>query len=514
MLKLLQKYNFGFKFVIISIFVFSFIFQYLAIINDNMIQFDEPYSLFISIPTESRFNDFYKHRKSQGDIDFDYVYRTFYIPNKSNIISDLKIIRIQRYDKPHPSLYYSLLRIWNINTDMMDAKSLLQKARFLNLVFLVMSFFLLYKLLTLLYDKDKKSIAIGLCFTFFSSGMVFLYGMAREYALQNMLLIAFTLCICRIFKTINSKNQLNYKEILVFGIVSGLFMLSGYFSNFYIAMCAAPLLCYSLIKKNYKIIFQILISFILSLEIVFMLCPNYFLLRGNFIADKCVNLVKESSVFSIHEIKSTFKSICFNLEKYSYYSSIFCLGVFCFLVNLIKKFKNKDINFDYNKSSLILILLAIAFIWSFLVLSLSPFRIPYIIARYMLPAIPILSLLFVTFFKDLKSAILIPIICLYFGLSIYQVFSKSYCDTDKLVKPELQYNEPLPIFTNGFSWECILLFYLYAENIKSVTFKVKDINDITKMHNNYLIFSPHEYSTQKPILNIGRKNLYFFGKGK
>lgn len=95
------------------------------------------------------------------------------------------------------NLYYSLLRLSFIGREVIDYKNIIMTGALLNLVFFVISFIFLYKLLRL-FILDRKVIVFSLfCISIMSSSINFTMFL-RPYQMQEAFFIVLTYLICKI----------------------------------------------------------------------------------------------------------------------------------------------------------------------------------------------------------------------------------------------------------------------------------------------------------------------------
>ena len=188
-----QKYN-----IFIIIFLCAFFVQYFLVLSTSSLKEDE-ICTFSILTSSNQFEGLYKENYYIFNAPNGHVYKisdvqkTIYSPRKgiSALLDDLRIIRTQRMDPSHPSLYYSLLRIYSSCLNDFDGYKYLTHARSLNLIFFTIAFFYMYKLLSYI-NRDKKFISFGLIFAFFPNGVISLSFLAREYEIQSMFFVIVT----------------------------------------------------------------------------------------------------------------------------------------------------------------------------------------------------------------------------------------------------------------------------------------------------------------------------------
>lgn len=451
--------NFCFYFLI---FILAAFLHFILLLYPPNIQIDEP-ATFITISGSNVLNKTV-HKNNWADFQFenskeykisDFYKFLFIVHNdKSSIIKDLKYIRAQKIDPQHLSLYYGLLRLWFIGSNAQDSNSLLLRARSLNLIFFAFAFFFMYKLLSLI-SKKRLNILIGLIFAFFSAGSFAMFTMAREYCLQSALFIAFTYTFCYLLKKIYKKQILSIKDIIFSGIIIGLFLLSGYFTSLCVAIFILVAVVYALTNKNYKIFFQILASIILSLSIVLLLCPGYFDVNGvnspqtEYVINQLLN------IYAI-PIRETWNVFYYYLKDCLFYPIflIFCILIFIFKKIHFEKESGKE-------TSLTISLVLLTFLWVGIIMSI----VLYQNSRYLLPAIPILSLSYILLLDYSKRGIKIFMAILFIILTMNKVISNDYYDKgdrNPYFYELRNYKGPMVISDNY--WTIGIYTFLYSAN--------------------------------------------------
>lgn len=113
----------------------------------------------------------------------------------SDLLHDLKRLWKNNYGDgaAHPNLYFTLLRAWSFDIKSGDFAWIKSRAIGLNLVFFTLGFFTIFILMTKIFSRYSLLVPLFLAFAFWNSASVSNTIFVRPYALQEMLLIIFTL---------------------------------------------------------------------------------------------------------------------------------------------------------------------------------------------------------------------------------------------------------------------------------------------------------------------------------
>ena len=405
--KLKELYNNGLVWIksffgILLVFLLAFLFRYFLIVANPYIQTDEPSTFYISSPSVvSESSAFFKKDWGNFNIEKQRFYsgaefnNLLFKPDSSikSMLEDLRLTRLQTMDRQHPSLYFSLVRIWDNYLGDFDKDKYLIHARKLNLVFFCLSFFFLYKLLALIKD-DKNFITLALVFAFFNVGSISLAVLAREYALQEAFFILVTYFALILFKKIDSNEKITIKTTILGALAFALFLDSGYFSVVYFVMLGTLLLIKSALK-NPRAILNLIIMFLLSIIFTWVLCPNYF--------DFKTNNEHYSSVASAFSVIGFFVDTKVLETSFIYLLKNLLYPFILYLVSLIVLLSRFDLivleeSFTKKEKNVVSCLVLLAAFWIFGVLFLTPYKC----LRYFAAGIPIFSLIILLMFSQIK----------------------------------------------------------------------------------------------------------------
>lgn len=493
-------------FIYVLIFVSAMLLRYFLIQSCPLIQVDEPSSFYVTTPSNSDKNASFSKKswcrfEFEKDKEFPIIELQNLLfsvkPGLDSLISDLKIIRTQSIDRQHPCLYYYLLRIWDSSLNDFDYTLFLNHARSLNLIFFIFSFFFLYKLLSLI-KNDRVFISTGLIFTFFSLGTLNLTVMAREYELQMLFFIIVSYIFCLIYKSINENRMIQNYKIPIYGISFGLFLLSGYFSTIYAFFVIFTLFVISIVKRNKINLLKLLLIIIFALTTVLVLCPDYFIFsKGNehykTIADTIL------SPFGADNIKALFNALKYYLPKYLFYLPVLCI-IFAFLI--FDCFINKNWRKTFKSENYVLILILFSLIWVFLTMFLTPHKA----SRFILPSIPVLSLVLTILTCKIETKILRYFIILCFvGISIFHCIKQSYYDvydrSDFFMNTK---DTSFPIVINEGVWDFEKIILIFVTQNPFNIIKIKTYQHSEGIYETHILFS------DEGILNKNAKVLDVF----
>lgn len=320
--------------------------------------------------------------------------------NSSSISDSFRDIyrnHIDTKDSPHPNLYYTLFRLWFTGIKTSNPIFIMRWGCILNILFFIISYFAMFFLLLEIADTEKQiisSLVIAFANPITVSSTIFL----RPYALQETFLILFSLCFIKCVKYMQEDRDFSsVGNFLSLAVITSLFMLTQYFSLFYIAMLGLILLvmmvCYK--KNNYAPFFICMV--VVSLIFCKLFYRQYGVMGGR--KDEVVTkYTLEYLKLNIGKIVNTFNSL---LHKNSHFLKL-GLGVsllYLFGVLFFSKSKQKTVT---------LCLFFTALVFSLLVL----YSAPYKVTRYFSAAVPLYACIFVICFRlpKLKQNTLISLI--------------------------------------------------------------------------------------------------------
>ena len=465
-------------------------------------------SILIFKPTWNYFNLTYNKEYKAKDVQ-----NAFFVAKKSpsSVIKALKTIRNHNIDRQHPTLYHSILRLWNIPLGDFEYHKYLNHARSLNLIFYVISFFFMFKLLSLIKD-DKRFISLGLFFGFLNSGGIMIDTMAREYALTEAFLIITTYIAFIIGKKIVDNENIRIAYIVLYPIGFSLFLSSCYLSVIYMGIIACVLTLLSIIYKRWYLLFQLFAIFLLTTCYTVWIYPGYFdfssanehykTAKSNILEFFDIKLITEKTTYLIKHMDM------FIFKKIVYVPIMFIVG-FLFIFKS-EKFCKEEI---LNKKELIslLILIGCAMLWAILVNYTVPYKY---FARYIMPAVSIYCLVLILFVYRFKTTLTSVIMVLFAFSTFIQIPQEDFTDRDRVkfksfnkvripANTIIPKNKPLVIVSNRYPVEHIMFASIDPET--TVIFRKELPNKNFKYENYTLICKRNLMKNKKFLFEIRNK---------
>ncbi|MDR1375517.1 MAG: hypothetical protein LBJ45_01740 [Holosporaceae bacterium] len=274
-----------------------------------------------------------------------------------------------------------------VGADGSEERDLINRGCGLNIIFAILSFFFLYRLLKSLCSDDRTVMATLLAALICASSLSNLLFI-RPYKLQETLFIALTYVFVKIYRAIESGNVKDKpREILVLALLLALVLLSGYFAIGYVALLGGVLLLRCILKKQPMI--PLMVALTLSLFMILLIYPKYFDGFSCGRADEIYARLFEVDSSGGNLLKTCGKAL---EQLFSSFLAPF------FLIALISSFK-----ISFNKLStndkIILIVLACAIIWSIAIFSVAPYK-DY---RYIMAVFPVFALVFPLVIERIKN---------------------------------------------------------------------------------------------------------------
>jgi hypothetical protein len=384
-----------------------------------------------------------------------------------NTLIDVYNLRKENRDRPHTNLYYSALRLWFTGQQIGNVHRIIVQGCLLNLLFFSLSFFFMYKLAKMLF-KNKWIILLSLVVAFLSIGSISNTIYMRPYQLQETLFILFVHLFVYLWQKIELNKPIDsWQNLLLTALIVSLTLLSGYFAIFFIIPFGIFLLFKLYKEKQVKNIYFIIISLISAIVITFTLFPNYGKGFITYRGAEAIGKITGGNIMSnvLFSIENLGKILHENL----FYTSVllFLYIALCYLLwikrqSLCLAFKN------IRNIQPLPIILFVSLIWMSVIMILAPYKI----LRYIVPAIPLFSLLIPYIISKLNST-KIYILTLLFCLGKYGVitfnkerisflFLDAYKEMEFNKKPEI----PVIIFNNtsGAFWKIALILPYVADN--------------------------------------------------
>lgn len=159
------------KIACLIVLFFAIFIRFYALNYKDTLENDEIFSIIISNCTEYGWSK---------NFPINHLYtgkqlKDLFLWNDASLrdaISDIKRLYIYNYDPPHTNLYYSLLRLTFIGVGEFNLTQTILKAGCLNISIFCLGFFLMFKLLQLLFGKKSSLVPFGLFVAFFSTASI------------------------------------------------------------------------------------------------------------------------------------------------------------------------------------------------------------------------------------------------------------------------------------------------------------------------------------------------------
>ena len=372
------------KWIIIYSFIFilAFFMRYSAIQMKNMMFLDDPFSYVSSTPnnltpegTLAKTN-WETYNFQDGKIyTGKQIKSALFAQDKSikSIIKDLKTIRKANIERQHPTLYLSIFRIWSAGLDGLDSKILNTRGCYLNLIFFILSFFFMYKLLSLI-KNNQKFIALGLFFGFVSVGSISSTMLIRPYAMQECLFIAVNYITILIAQKIIYSERISIPNVLIYSLGYSMFMLSGYFALVYTMMAFGIIGLICIIKKNKNAIIPILEIIVLTILITVLFYPGYFDLWTD---NEHIGSVSETvQYFYLPSFLDSINIVLKDVKSYILYDITFYIIIVALICeSVLFKWNLFSDEFNKRESIIILGLIFTCAIWAVGITYIAPYKV-------------------------------------------------------------------------------------------------------------------------------------------
>jgi hypothetical protein len=391
----------NFKVLILLILFFSLFLRIFWGYEKQGLHIDEVLSLTIANHNQLGIslldNKIYEKNDLQEKLFFNNSSSTDAIKDISNLYFDNK-------DLPHTNLYYSLLRLSFLGRSVYSLSNIIYTGIILNILFFIVCFIFLYKLLSLLF-VDNYLILITLFCSSVAGSTISTSMFLRPYQLQSAMLIIFTYVSLKIFVD----KLYNQKMFLALSFSVAGVLLAGYFSLVYVGLAFLPLGVYFLKNKDFKKILYYGFGYLVGFILVQVLYLKYWqtIFNGSDRAgeayqkislDYVLNNVLNSAII-VHNFLSSY--LLYGLDIF-----VIVVTSYLFYVVLVKKQK---IAINYLAFYVIISCL----IFSVVVITLAPLKV----MRYIMPVFPLVSLI-IPFslavinnknFKNVIVIVLVPI---------------------------------------------------------------------------------------------------------
>ena len=204
----------------------------------------------------------------------------------AGMLSDLGQLWLNNGDAPHASLYYMALRVALTGYDAYDMDSFIWRGGVLNLLFFILSFVFMYRLLRRIFGNRHLLVFVGLTLAYFNLLSVRNTMLIREYQMAEALIVMLTYAavgfVQRLRKGVGIRR---WRFILVFGVLVGCTVSLGYFNSFYIIGLCICLAAACIRHKSPRTVWLIVAAGLAGIVFSLIIYPSFF----NFILLKTVH---------------------------------------------------------------------------------------------------------------------------------------------------------------------------------------------------------------------------------
>jgi hypothetical protein len=417
-------------------------------------------------------------------------------PYFADALSDIKQLHVDNKDSPHTNLYYSVLRLCLIGTDG-QLRTIIERGCYLNIFFLLFSFFFLYRLLKRLFSDDLV-IASTILVAFVNTASISNTMFIRPYALQETFFILLTYVFTCIYQTIgNGFHEYRWAHAILLSVLLSFVLLSGYFSLIYVVLLLGTLMAFSLIKGQNKNVMLLSVSFALSLVLANIFYRKYF---DGFLSDRALegfNILSSKAL-----IYNLFKSVTKAFEF------IFAYLLLPFFIICLPFFRRRSLRIGQNEKIAFMIIICCTL---YVIASLT--IAPYKDLRYVVPAFSLLTLIIPIIFKEIIpngtkkiTTVLIALAYIFVafnpleqdGYLIKQRIKNLYRDSWKKFPFGTKPNIPVLIYISDKSWMVAEILAFVNNNQKyEFVYSYDSLMDRLRKHNH--VFVCMENKKEAPI---------------
>lgn len=326
--------------------------------------------------------------------------------NSADLVSDLKLLWLNNNrDKSWTNFYYSILRISALASNDLSLKGLIKRGCYLNLIFFTLSFFYFFKLLQILFKEDnKKYIPFALFVAYMNTAAISTTLFIRSYQLQEAMLVIMTYIFANFYNDIKADNfNITPKKFLLTAFVMSLVNLSGYFAMIYEILLGMVLIVLCVIKRAYKPAGILSGLFVSGLIFANLLYGGFWLGFKSGRAVGCYKVIHGVHISLIEIIKYLWSYF----SRYLFYPVVL-LSVFVSAFFFKKKVYKCE-------KPLLWIIVGCAFVWSFVIMSIAPYKV----LRYIAPVFPLIALVIVEIVKEFNFKLIYFFTVLYFMSCIF-----------------------------------------------------------------------------------------------
>ena len=299
-------------------------------------------------------------------------------------------------DPPHTNLYYTFLRLSLIGLKTGDIAPIVVRGGILNLLFFTVSFIFFFRLMQLLFARNKLLQYAAIFCAFMSTAAISNTLFLRPYQIQETLFIIF----CYYFvlsigwqKYIFHENNLfiTVKPFVFMSLITAVTLMTGYYALIFIGLFglyAVYVLCANKRFIEIPFYFVVLCFGILFAQVLYpKYVSGFFSYRGQETIRTISGNIPENIMVSI-------KSAVTFLHEHFFSYPVIAICVLCLayiLVTLIREHKLRGIKISakFTLQKMAWYIFAASVLYLFIVLIIAPYKV----LRYSMPIFPFLVIL-------------------------------------------------------------------------------------------------------------------------
>ena len=300
----------------------------------NQLHSDEVFSLMLSTC-----NGYYHEPIPDGTYTGEELKRMITVDDEGGVkgaFSDIARLWKNNGDAPHASLYYMVLRMALIGFDEFGVHEFAWRGGGLNLLFFVLSFFLMYKLLRRLFGGNTLLVLAGLAMAFGNWMSIRNTLLIREYQMAETGIILLTLIGVSFVQSVRAGKTVDHRKLCVSLSLAIAYVISlGYFNAIYVLFfgCGVMAACHKYKRNDY--IWMLLLSGAAAIIVALILYPGFF----NFLFHDSVH--KERAFSSVNNM---FKYIFLRDITFQFFT-VYGAFIFVFVLLIVLFSKNRKMLF-------------------------------------------------------------------------------------------------------------------------------------------------------------------------
>lgn len=375
-------------------------------------------------------------------------------------------------DTPHTNFYYSLLRLWFTGIKTYNNNFIFWYGCTLNILFFALSYFFMFILLSKL-SNNPFTILLCLAISFFQPATISQTLFLRPYELQSTLFILFALLFIVSLQAINEGKTFETKKNFFIGaFILSLTALTGYFALFFIAILGIVILHFAIKKKRRNTLSYFVYLFLTGLLFTQVLYLSYFLGPLSYRGTEALSKISSAHVFQ--NVKESLFCLPFIfLGRNIFLIAAYFISCVVFITYIVHYKKNS------NREQFILFCAVL--IWCFITIYFAPYKTQ----RYVAPAFPLFSGLFVLYLNSQSfTRFLLPLAAVMFFLSALPLPLNNtieHLDDGEIDNIKSIKDKKLPVVikkNNTFMMFAALIPYLQDEQ---QCYFIDDISDIAPL---------------------------------